>query len=104
MKKTLVKLMLFSVIFFGVSWAASAQVYVKVRPIPPVVVQTPRPGPMHVWVGEEWNEDGHGGYRYGGGHWDAPPHPGDRWNNGHWNHDKDHGDNWVRGRWEGGKK
>jgi hypothetical protein len=91
--------MLFSVIFFGAYWSASAQVYIKVRPIVPVVVQTERPGPAHVWIGEEWNEDGHGGYRYGGGHWEAPPHPGDRWNQGHWNHDRDHGDNWVRGSW-----
>lgn len=101
MKKTSIKLMLFSIIFFGAFWSASAQVYIKVRPVAPVVVQTARPGPTHVWIGEEWNEDGHGGYRYGGGHWEAPPHPGDRWNAGHWNHDRDHGDNWVRGSWSG---
>ena len=103
MKKTLGKLMLFSVIFFGTYWCASAQVYVTVRPLAPVVVQTARPGPYHVWVGEEWNEDGRG-YKYSGGHWAAPPHEGDKWNQGHWNHDEHHGDNWVRGSWEGKKR
>ena len=103
MKKTLVKLMLFSALFFCACWSASAQIYVQIRPVSPVVVQTVRPSPAHVWIGEEWSEDGHG-YKYAGGHWDTPPHPGDRWHEGHWNHHKDHGDNWVRGSWGPGKK
>jgi hypothetical protein len=102
MKKTFARLTLFSVIFFGGYWCASAQVYVTIRPVAPVIVQTERPSPAHIWIGEEWNEEGHG-YKYGGGHWAAPPHPGDRWNQGHWNHDK-RGDNWVRGSWSGGKR
>ena len=58
MKKTLVKLMLLSIIFFGTYYSASAQIYIKVRPVALVVVQTARPGPTHVWIGEERNEDG----------------------------------------------
>ena len=100
MKKSLVKLMLLAVISFGAFWSASAQIYVNVRPVVPVVVRTERPSAAHIWIGEEWNEEG-GSYRYSGGHWEAPPHPGYRWNQGHWNHDKNHGDHWVRGSWQG---
>src|ERR1019366_10576931 len=103
MKKTLVKVMLFSIILFGVYLPASAQIYVTVRPIAPVIVMTTRPSPTHVWIGEEWVENG-GSYRYSGGHWDAPPHAGDRWNEGHGNHDKDHGHQWVHGSWKGSEK
>ena len=94
--------MLFTFIFLGAHWSASAQVYVHVRPIAPVVVQTTRPGPTHVWIGEEWDENGTG-YRYSGGHWAVPPHPGDTYRQGHWNHDS-HGDHWERGGWGGKKK
>jgi hypothetical protein len=103
MKNQLVKLMMVSIIVFGASLFASAQVYVKVRPVAPVVVMSARPSPAHIWIGEEWNEEG-GNYKYSGGHWDTPPHPGDRWNPGRWNHDKEHGDHWTRGSWKGGGK
>ena len=52
--------MLLAAIAFGASHSASAQVYVNVRPVAPVIVQTPRPGPAHVWIGDEWREEGHG--------------------------------------------
>ena len=97
MKRTLFKSMLLGVIAFAASSVASAQVYVKVRPIAPVVVQAPRPGPTHVWIGEEWRED-HGGYKYAGGHWEVPAHPGDRWISGHWAHEG-RGDRWIAGHW-----
>ena len=103
MKKPLLKLMLFSAIFFGAYWSASAQIYVNVRPVVPTIVVTARPSPTHVWIGEEWREEG-GHYKYSGGHWDAPPHPGDRYNQGHWDHDKDHGDHWTGGSWKGAEK
>ncbi len=100
MKKTFVKFMLFSALFLGAYWSASAQIYVRVRPIAPVIVRTERPSSAHVWIGEEWNSDG-GSYRYSGGHWDAPPHQGDRWGRGHWSHDREHGNHWVNGSWRG---
>ncbi len=40
MKKKLAQLMLFTIIFFGASFSASAQIYVKVRPVIPIVVRT----------------------------------------------------------------
>jgi len=100
MKGKLLKLMLASAAVFCMSYGVSAQVYVKVRPVMPVVVQTTRPSPAHVWIGEEWNEDGNG-YKYSGGHWEAPPHEGYRWYPGHWSHDNSHGDRWVKGSWRG---
>jgi hypothetical protein len=100
MKKKLVKLLLFSIIFFSASFSASAQIYVKIRPVVPIVVRTERPSPVHVWIDEEWNEEGDH-YKYAGGHWDTPPHDGDKWNSGHWNHHNEHGDQWVRGSWKG---
>jgi hypothetical protein len=104
MKNGFVKLTLLAVISFGTYWSASAQVYVQIRPVAPVIVQPTRPSAAHVWIGEEWNEEGRG-YKYSGGHWATPPHPGDSWNQGHWNHGE-HGDNWVRGGWGhgGGRK
>jgi len=72
MKKTLFKIMLLSVISFGAYFTSSAQIYVTVRPVAPVIVQTVRPSPAHVWIGEEWDENGHE-YKYSGGHWATPP-------------------------------
>ena len=98
MKKKLAQLMLFSIIFIGVSFSASAQIYIKIRPVAPIVVRTEQHSPRHVWIDEEWVEEG-GNYRYSGGHWETPPHHGDRWYPGHWNHHKEHGDQWIHGRW-----
>jgi len=100
MKKKFVKLLLFSLILFSVSLSASAQIYVKIRPVMPVVVRTERPGPNHVWIGEEWNEN-NGTYAYAGGYWGNPPNAGDWWEAGHWNHHREYGHQWVRGRWRG---
>jgi len=100
--KKLTNLMVVSAILFGAS-SASAQIYVKIRPVVPVVVATGRPSPGYVWIGEEWTEDG-GNYRYAGGYWANPPHPGYKWKKGHWNNRKDHGNQWVRGSWQGKKE
>ena len=97
MKKLLFRSMLIAAVAVGASQATSAQIYVNVRPVAPVVVQTPRPGPAHVWIGEEWREEGHV-YKYEGGHWAVPPHPGARWVPGHWAHER-RGEFWIRGHW-----
>jgi len=100
--KKLTNLIVVSAILFGAS-SASAQIYVKIRPVVPVVVVTDRPSPGYVWIGEEWTEDG-GNYRYAGSYWANPPHPGYKWKKGHWNNRKDHGNQWVRGSWQGKKE
>jgi len=98
MKKNLMKALFLLTIFFTVSFAVSAQVYVKIRPPAPVIVRPPQPSNAHVWINEEWEPNG-GGYRYAGGHWDVPPHPGYRWRSGHWRRHHHDGEEWVRGSW-----
>ena len=98
MEKKSLKMLAFGFIFLSTSLAATAQIYVKIRPAMPIVVQTERPSPVHIWIGEEWSNDG-AGYKYSGGYWGTPPHPGYRWHEGHWNHHRRHGDRWVRGGW-----
>jgi hypothetical protein len=97
MKKLLFRSLFFAAAILGTSYIASAQIYVTVRPTAPVIAQTPRPGPTHVWIGEEWVENGHG-YKFVGGHWEAPPRPGLRWVPGHWAHEN-RGHFWIRGHW-----
>jgi hypothetical protein len=98
MKKSFIKLLLFSVILFAISSAASAQVYVKVRPTVPVSVRTERPNSGSIWIGEEWEPNG-GAYRYSGGRWATPPHPGYHWRNGYWKKHHEDGEGWVPGGW-----
>ena len=86
------------VLAFTIAFTASSQVYVKVRPVAPVIVRSAAPSPAHVWIGEEWEVRG-GRYVYVGGHWAAPPHPGWVWVPGHWRHSAHRGDIWMRGHW-----
>jgi hypothetical protein len=82
------------------TYSASAQIYVHIRPVVPVIVRTEAPSPHHVWVREEWRENG-GQYEYAGGHWAEPPHEGYRYTEGHWDH-SNHGDRWHQGGWHDG--
>jgi hypothetical protein len=97
MKNQLLKIAVFSAIVLAVSLSASAQIYVTVRPVVPVVVRPVAPSPAHVWVGEEW-EGREGRYVYVGGHWAAPIHPGWIWVPGHWKREP-RGEWWVAGHW-----
>ena len=97
MKKHLSKIMILGAILLGISLAGSAQIYIKVRPVPPVIVRTAPPSPRHIWVDEEW-EERNGRYEYAGGHWIEPPRPGAVWIPGHWKRGS-HGEWWVRGHW-----
>lgn len=97
MKKNLVKLMFLVVILFTVSLSASAQIYVKIRPVVPVMVRPPQPSHQHIWIDEEW-EPNAGQYRYAGGHWALPPHRGYIRRPGHWKR-SNQGQVWIRGSW-----
>jgi hypothetical protein len=101
MKKLLSGLFVFAFLTIGISWSASAQeIYIKIRPTPPVVVRTVAPSPYHVWVAEEWRPNGHGGYIYAGGYWAAPPRPGAVWIPGHWKRHPQYGEYWIAGHWK----
>src|ERR1700743_3292361 len=98
MKSKVVKLaFLVMVIFAAGTTAASAQIYVSVRPAWHPVARPVAPSRNHVWIDEEWENRG-GHYVAVGGHWAAPPHPGYVWIPGHWAHER-RGDYWIAGRW-----
>jgi WXXGXW repeat (2 copies) len=98
MKKLLSVLFVFGFLTTGIGLSAGAQtIYVKVRPVIPVVVRPAPPSPHHVWVAEEWRPNG-AGYVYSGGYWAAPPHPGWVWIPGHWKK-HEYGEYWVAGHW-----
>lgn len=97
MKEKLIKLIFLSVLIFTVSFSASAQIYVEIRPRVPVIVRPPQPGPVYVWVNEEWEPSG-SSYRYSGGHWTPPPQPGYYRKSGYWVRTSK-GQKWVKGSW-----
>jgi hypothetical protein len=97
MKKKSFKLILLAAVFITASTAATAQIYVQIRPPVPVIVRTSQPSPVYVWVNEEWEPDGVS-YRYSGGHWAPPPQPNYYYRNGYWVRSSK-GQKWVKGGW-----
>lgn len=97
MKEKLSKLILLLTIIFAVSFSASAQIFVEIRPRVPVIVRPPQPSPAYVWVNEEWEPDGNS-YRYSGGQWAPPPAEGYYRRPGYWVRTKK-GQKWVKGSW-----
>ncbi len=98
MRKYVTRIAVFLAIVMAVSFSASAQIYVKVRPTHEIVVRPPQPSPAHVWIDEEWEPRG-GQYAFVGGHWAAPPHPHWIWVPGHWRRHARDGEEWVPGHW-----
>lgn len=98
MKNKLIKFLSLSLLIGGISFSASSQVYVTIRPSAPVIVRPPQPSHTHVWISNEWEPEGKS-YRYSGGHWAAPPHGGDVYYQGRWKHGKK-GHVWVPGGWK----
>ena len=97
MKKRFSKLLFLVALVFTISFSASAQIYVTVRPKFPVIVRPPQPSPVHIWINEEWEPDGNS-YKYSGGHWAPPPHSGYYRRPGYWK-SSPRGLVWVNGNW-----
>ena len=97
MKKLFFKLVLLFVVLITVCLSASAQVYVQIRPVVPVVIRTEQPSRNYVWIDEEWENRG-GTYVYVGGHWAPPPRQGYVRRSGHWKHNR-RGNVWIQGTW-----
>ena len=97
MKKKSSKLLFLFALIFAISFSASAQIYVTVRPPVPVIVRPPQPSPAYVWVNEEWEPDGTS-YKYSGGHWVSPPQEGYYRRPGYWRR-SNQGQVWVKGDW-----
>jgi len=100
MKTKAIKFFVAMVVLFTISFSASAQIYVKVRPTFHVVERPPQPGPDYVWIDEEWEPRGRN-YRYAGGHCVRAPHHGYIRVPGHWQSTR-RGDIWIRGSWKRG--
>jgi len=96
MKKAIIKVSVLIFILCAVAIGASAQIYVHVRPVAPVIVRSERPSEAHIWIGDEWEPKGNA-YRYSGGRWATPPHHGYAWVPGRWDHHNPDGDYWRRG-------
>ena len=97
MKKWLIEIFICTAFLLGLSFSATAQLYVKVRPHAPVITRPHQPSGVHIWINEEWIPD-HDHYRYSGGRWDRPPHADYIWRNGHWHHHH-RGEVWIPGGW-----
>ena len=83
----------------SISAVTEAQLAVKVRPEPPVLLGMPiAPSPKHVWVSGEWVRRGDN-YFYVDGHWTRPPFRYHRWIEGHWKNTR-RGWVWKAGHWK----
>lgn len=99
MKKIFNRIVVLLVLAMAVSFTASAQISVTIRPTHPVIVRTVAPSRAHVWVDEDWAwRDGK--YVATGGYWAAPPYPAARWVPGHWARRRG-GWYWIPGHWRG---
>jgi hypothetical protein len=96
MKKYFSRVALAVLLVVGFSAASSAQVIVRVRPTPPVVVRTAPPSPRHVWIDGGWVERG-GRYVWVDGYW-AVPRRGYHWAPGYWARRRG-GYVYIRGHW-----
>jgi len=100
MKKLSKVLMLFIAVSAFTALKSNAQIIVRVRPERPrevVVARPPAPSPRHVWVAEEWTNEG-GQYVYHAGYWVLPPRPHAVWIAGHWGN-RPRGYVWIAGHW-----
>ena len=85
-------------IFFIVSSVASAQVYVKKRPVAPVKQKTEILSKGYTFVDEDW-ESYDGNYRYAGNRW-VGNRKGYIWKKGHWKMHRRYGETWIKGKWK----
>ncbi len=89
-------LMMF-VLLMSLSFAASSQIVVRVRPAQPVLRPRPvAPSPRHIWVDGGWAYRGNG-YVWTDGYW-VVPRPGAVWVPGSWRHRRG-GWAWIPGHW-----
>ncbi len=99
MKRYISKLTAIMILAMTFSFASSAQIVVKVRPLSPVVkIRPASPGPRHSWVTGEYVYRG-GQYIYTDGYWAEPPLRRTHWVEGRWKHRRG-GWIWIPGHWK----
>lgn len=99
MKKKSTNFLFLLIVLFTVSFSASSQIYVKIRPTYRVIARPVQPSPQYIWVEEDWAPNGND-YRYSGGYW-APVQQGYYRRQGYWRK-SNRGQVWIPGSW--GKK
>ena len=100
MKNTMKFLTVVCIVMCCGTFAASAQIFVTIRPQRQVVVRSAPPQAEYVWVDEDW-EWRNGQYVWVGGHW-IEPRPQQVYRPGRWTRSS-HGHTWQAGRWEGNR-
>jgi len=101
MKKTAKVFVLVAALTLGATALSHAQIVVRIRPSHARVEEhrrPPAPSPRHVWVDEDWKDNGHHGYAWNGGRWEAPPREGATFVAGHWNRSR-RGSVWIAATW-----
>lgn len=95
------KIVLIAVLFTGTQYISNCclaqQIYVKVRPVAPVVARPVATKSGNTWIQPEWVWRG-GRYVYVNGFW-APPRIGYHYVSGYWMHRR-RGDVWIIGGWK----
>ncbi len=86
-------------ISIALTFAADAQVIIRVRPVAPRVVRIASPSPRHIWIEEDWAYRNNA-YAYTGGHWAEPPAGYSVWVPGHWKDTPRRGWVWRPGHWK----
>ena len=98
MKKYSWKSFTFLLIVLFISFSASSQIFVRVRPFAPIIkVRTVSPSPRHIWVDGNWVWRG-GNYVWEDGYWGLPAPGFHQYIPGHWKM-KRRGWVWIPGHW-----
>ncbi len=90
------KMFMLFALFISLSFVASAQIEVNIRPNAPVERRPPPPSRTHVWVEGGWAYRGNN-YVYAPGSW-VPARPGMVWVPGRWRRGH-RGWIWMPGQW-----
>jgi len=101
MKRLLFSLGLIVIFLIAMPEKATAQFFVRIRPVAPVVVGVipPAPGPHYVWVKGHWRWNKHRNeYVWVEGHW-IQARRGHVWVEGYWEDVEGRGSRWIPGHW-----
>ena len=96
MNKPINRVAMLIVLLVTLSFVASAQIEVRIRPAAPVERRTIAPSRRHVWIEGGWVYRGNG-YVYTPGYW-VVPRPGMVWVPGRWRRSH-RGWIWIPGQW-----
>src|SRR5216684_3823942 len=99
MKKSLLHILMFFMVFAGAAKPGEAQISfsIKILPPEPFFERPPPPSNNHVWMEGEWEWKGNH-YDHKPGHWAVPPRD-QIWVKGEWIQNPDGSSYWQPGYW-----